>query len=81
MPNALSTAMFALVLRLASETEDAPRGLLALADHPHFAPSLAALFNESARAGSLPGLARQRGRLRSRKRRRFRDGSPNHGVL
>jgi hypothetical protein len=59
MLNALSTAMFALVLRLASETKDAPRGLLALADHPHFAPSLAALFNESARAGSLPGLARQ----------------------
>jgi AraC family transcriptional activator of mtrCDE len=28
MLNALSTAMFALVLRLASETEHAPRGLL-----------------------------------------------------
>ncbi len=34
MLNALSTAMFALVLRLASETEDAPRGILALAGHP-----------------------------------------------
>src|SRR5882762_5963813 len=34
MLNALSTAMFALVMRLASETEDAPRGLLALAGHP-----------------------------------------------
>ena len=58
MLNALSTAMFALVLRLASETEDAPRGLLALAGHPRLAPAVAALFNEPARAWSLPGLAR-----------------------
>ena len=56
--NALSTAMFALVLRLASETEDAPRGLLALAGHPRLAPAVAALFNEPARAWSLPDLAR-----------------------
>jgi len=58
MLNALSTAMFALVLRLASETEDAPRGLLALAGHPRLAPAVAALFNEPARAWSLPELAR-----------------------
>jgi AraC family transcriptional regulator, activator of mtrCDE len=58
MLNALSTAMFALVLRLASETEDAPRGLLALAGHPRLAPAVAALFNEPARAWSLPDLAR-----------------------
>jgi AraC family transcriptional activator of mtrCDE len=58
MLNALSTAMFALVLRLASETEDAPRGLLALASHPRLAPAVAALFNEPARAWSLPELAR-----------------------
>ncbi|MGK3946584.1 hypothetical protein ABK046_50525, partial [Streptomyces caeruleatus] len=32
--NALSTAMFALVLCLASEAHDAPRGLLAVAGHP-----------------------------------------------
>jgi AraC family transcriptional activator of mtrCDE len=57
MLNALSTAMFALVLRLASETEDAPRGLLALAGHPRFAPAVAALFNDPARAWSLPELA------------------------
>jgi Cupin len=48
MLNALSTAMFALVLRLASETDDAPRGLLALAGHPRLAPAVAALFNEPA---------------------------------
>ena len=53
MLNALSTAMFALVLRLASETEDAPRGLLALAGDPRLAPAVAALFNEPARAWSL----------------------------
>jgi AraC family transcriptional activator of mtrCDE len=58
MLNALSTAMFALVLRLASETEDAPRGLLALAGHPRLAPAIAALFNEPARPWSLPELAR-----------------------
>jgi AraC family transcriptional activator of mtrCDE len=58
MLNALSTAMFALVLRLASKTEDAPRGLLALAGHPRLAPAVAALFKEPARAWSLPDLAR-----------------------
>src|ERR1700747_3062767 len=49
--------MFALVLRLASETEGAPRGLLALAGHPRLAPAVAALFNEPARPWSLPELA------------------------
>jgi AraC family transcriptional activator of mtrCDE len=58
MLNALSTAMFALVLRLASERQDAPRGLLALAGHPRLAPAVAALFNQPARAWSLPELAR-----------------------
>ncbi|HEX3502331.1 MAG TPA: AraC family transcriptional regulator [Xanthobacteraceae bacterium] len=58
MLNALSTAMFALVLRLASETDSAPAGLLALAGHPRLAPALAALFNEPARPWSLPELAR-----------------------
>jgi hypothetical protein len=36
--SALSTAMFALVLRLASEADDAPVGLLALAGHPPSGP-------------------------------------------
>jgi AraC family transcriptional activator of mtrCDE len=58
MLNALSTAMFALVLRLASETNAAPTGLLALAGHPRLAPALAALFNQPARQWSLPELAR-----------------------
>jgi AraC family transcriptional activator of mtrCDE len=57
MLNALSTAMFALTLRLASEMTEAPAGLLALAGHPRLAPALSALFNEPGRAWSLPDLA------------------------
>jgi AraC family transcriptional activator of mtrCDE len=58
MLNALSTAMFALTLRLASEAAGAPAGLLALAGHPRLAPALAALFQEPGRPWSLPELAR-----------------------
>jgi AraC family transcriptional regulator, activator of mtrCDE len=58
MLNALSTAMFALTLRLASELAEAPAGLLALAGHPRLAPALAALFHEPDRPWSLPELAR-----------------------
>lgn len=73
MLNALSTAMFALVLRLASETEDAPRGLLALAGHSRVAPAVAALFNEPARAWSLPELARLCNMSRATLARQFQD--------
>ena len=58
MLNALSTALFALTLRLASEAIDAPVGLLALAGHSRLAPAFAALFREPARSWSLPELAR-----------------------
>jgi AraC family transcriptional activator of mtrCDE len=58
MLNALSTAMFALTLRLAGDSDEAPTGLLALAGHPRLAPALAALFHEPARAWTLPELAR-----------------------
>jgi AraC family transcriptional activator of mtrCDE len=57
MLDGLSTAMFALILRLASETVEAPTGLLALAAHRRLAPALSAMFNEPARAWSLPELA------------------------
>jgi AraC family transcriptional activator of mtrCDE len=73
MLNALSTAMFALVLRLASETQDAPRGLLALAGHPRLAPAVAALFNEPARAWSLPELARLCNMSRATLARQFQE--------
>jgi AraC family transcriptional regulator, activator of mtrCDE len=73
MLNALSTAMFALVLRLASETDDAPRGLLALAGHPRLAPAVAALFNEPAHAWSLPELARLCNMSRATLARQFQE--------
>lgn len=59
MLNALSTALFALVLRLASETDQAPEGLLALASNPRLAPALTALFNEPAHPWTLPELAQR----------------------
>lgn len=58
MLNALSTALFALTLRRASEAAEAPAGLLAIVGHPRLAPALAAMFSEPARAWSLPELAR-----------------------
>jgi hypothetical protein len=58
MLNALSTAMFALTLRLASEAPESPAGLLALAGHPRLAPALAALFHEPGRSWTLSELAR-----------------------
>lgn len=73
MLNALSTAMFALALRLASETEDAPHGILALAGHPRLAPAVAALFNEPARAWSLPELAELSGMSRATLARQFQE--------
>src|SRR6201991_1261132 len=73
MLNALSTAMFALVLRLASEIEAAPRGLLALAGHPRLAPAVAALFNQPARAWSLPDLARLCNMSRATLARQFQE--------
>jgi AraC family transcriptional regulator, activator of mtrCDE len=73
MLNALSTAMFALVLRLASETENAPRGLLALAGHPRLSPAVAALFNEPARAWSLPELAQLCNMSRATLARQFQE--------
>src|SRR5262249_10356954 len=73
MLNALSTAMFALALRLASETRDAPAGLLSLAGHPRLAPALAALFNEPARPWSLPELAKLCNMSRATLARQFQD--------
>jgi AraC family transcriptional activator of mtrCDE len=58
MLNALSAALFALTLRFASESDEAPAGLLALAGHPRLAPALSALFHEPARPWTLPELAR-----------------------
>jgi AraC family transcriptional activator of mtrCDE len=73
MLNALSAAMFALVLRLASQTDDAPVGLLALAGHPRLAPALTALFNEPAQPWSLPELAKLCNMSRATLARQFQE--------
>jgi AraC family transcriptional activator of mtrCDE len=73
MLNALSTAMFTLTLRLASELEKAPHGLLALAGNPRLAPALAAMFHEPDRAWSLPELARLCNMSRATMARHFQE--------
>lgn len=55
--NALCAALFTLALRAASESGEAPTGLLALAGNPRLAPAISAMFADPARAWTLPGLA------------------------
>jgi AraC family transcriptional activator of mtrCDE len=55
--NALSSALFALTLRAAGEAGQGRTGVLALAAHPRLAPAAAAMFNDPARAWTLPELA------------------------
>jgi AraC family transcriptional activator of mtrCDE len=55
--NALTSALFTLVLRSASESEQAPPGLLALTGHPRLAPAISAMFADPARPWNLPDLA------------------------
>jgi AraC family transcriptional activator of mtrCDE len=57
MLNGLSTALFTLTMRLASEAKEAPAGLLALAGHPRLAPALSALFTHPEMEWTLPELA------------------------
>jgi AraC family transcriptional activator of mtrCDE len=73
MLNALSTAMFALVLRLASQKDDAPMGLLSLAGQSRLAPVLTALFNAPARAWTLPELAKLCNMSRATLARQFQE--------
>ncbi|CAM4081325.1 Transcriptional regulator, AraC family [Bordetella tumbae] len=55
--NALSSALFALTLRAASESQQAPEGLLALASHPRLAPAISAMFANPAQNWNLQNLA------------------------
>jgi AraC family transcriptional activator of mtrCDE len=71
--NALSSALFTLVLREASESEHAPAGLLALAGHPRLAPAISAMFSDPARAWSLPDLAGMCSMSRATFMRHFQD--------
>jgi AraC family transcriptional activator of mtrCDE len=70
--NALSTALFTLVLRAAIESEQAPEGLSALA-HPRLAPAISAMFADPARPWTLPELADLCGMSRATFMRRFQD--------
>ncbi|MDE4915201.1 AraC family transcriptional regulator [Methylobacterium sp. 092160098-2] len=73
MLDALSTALFALTLRLASEGNAAPVGLLALVSNARLAPALSALLNEPDRPWTLPALARLCSMSRATAARRFQD--------
>ncbi len=71
--NALSSALFTLVLRAATESEKAPEGLLALAGHPRLAPAIAAMLADPAQAWKLPDLADLCGMSRATFMRHFQD--------
>jgi len=71
--NALSSVLFTLVLRAASESEQAPYGLLALAGHPRLAPAIAAMFGDPTRSWKLPDLADLCGMSRATFMRHFQD--------
>ena len=71
--NALTSALFTLVLRAASESEQAPAGLLALAGHPRLAPAISAMFGDPARAWTVPDLAGLCNMSRATFMRQFQD--------
>jgi AraC family transcriptional activator of mtrCDE len=74
MLNTLSSALFTLVLRAASESEQAPVGLLALAGHPRLAPAISAMFADPARPWNVPDLADLCSMSRATFMRHFQDG-------
>jgi AraC family transcriptional activator of mtrCDE len=71
--NALSSALFTMAVRAASESAQAPMGLLALAGHPRLAPAIAAMFGDPAKAWTLPGLAELCSMSRATFMRHFQD--------
>jgi AraC family transcriptional activator of mtrCDE len=73
MLNAFSTALFALTLRLAGESNETPFGLMGLAGSPRLAPALTAMLNEPARAWTLPDLAALCNMSRATLARHFQD--------
>jgi AraC family transcriptional activator of mtrCDE len=73
MLKALSAALFALVMRLASESENAPVGLMALAASPRLAPALEAMMREPAEEWTLPRLAELCNMSRATAARQFQD--------
>lgn len=57
MLNALSFALFTLVLRAASASEQASTGLVALTGHPRLAPAISAMFADPVRSWGLSDLS------------------------
>jgi AraC family transcriptional activator of mtrCDE len=73
MLKALSAALFALVLRLASAAQDAPLGLMALAGSPRLAPAMEAMMASPAEAWTLPRLAKLCNMSRATMARHFQE--------
>jgi AraC family transcriptional activator of mtrCDE len=71
--NALTSALFTLALRAASESEQAPAGLLALTGHPRLAPAISAMLADPARPWNLPDLAELCSMSRATFMRHFQD--------
>lgn len=71
--NALTSALFTLALRAASESGQASTGLSALAGHRRLAPAIAAMFTDPARAWNLPDLAELCSMSRATFMRHFQD--------
>lgn len=71
--NALSSALFTLVLRAATESEQAPEGLLAVVGNPRLAPAISAMLADPTRPWKLPDLADLCGMSRATFMRRFQD--------
>lgn len=73
MLNALSAALFTLVLRTASKSEQAPIGLLSLAAHSRLAPAISPMFADPARPWILRELSQFCGMSRATFMRHFQD--------
>jgi AraC family transcriptional activator of mtrCDE len=71
--NALSSALFTLAMRAASESEQVPAGLLALAGHPRLAPAISGMFTNPERSWNLVDLADLCGMSRATFMRHFQD--------
>jgi AraC family transcriptional regulator, activator of mtrCDE len=71
--NALSSALFTLTLRAASESDQAPEGLLAVAGHPRLAPAISAMLADPTRPWNLPDLADLCGMSRASFMRHFQE--------
>ncbi|WP_407156601.1 cupin domain-containing protein [Bradyrhizobium sp. STM 3557] len=71
--NALSSALFTLTLRAASESDQAPEGLLAMAGNPRLAPAISAMLADPTRPWNLPELADLCGMSRATFMRHFQD--------